>query len=99
MLHKIGCLLKPPHEVLMQYGNFGESLKDSKVVKSLNTINSFCEEIRTYFCTEETLRYIVLGKVFSYTIIDGQRSIVAPLKRYSFKPLIKVCDHYILKGI
>lgn len=72
-------------------------VKESRAIKSLETIFPCCEEIRTYFYREESLRYEVFGRAFSYTIIDGHESIVAPLKRCGGKPLKKIRQHHILK--
>ncbi|XP_070051168.1 uncharacterized protein [Nicotiana tomentosiformis] len=93
---KIGSLPKPPRE-LMQHINYRERLKESRAVKSLRTISPCCEAVRAYFRREETLRYTVPDRAFSYTAIDGRRSVVAPLKSYSGKPSTKVRDHHILK--
>ncbi|XP_009787940.1 uncharacterized protein [Nicotiana sylvestris] len=93
---RIGSLPKPPQE-LMQHINFSERLRESRAVKSLRTISPSCEEVRAYFRREETLRYTVPDRAFSYTALDGQRSVVAPLKSCSGKPPTKVRDHHILK--
>lgn len=80
MLRQIGCLPKPPHEV-MQCVNFGDRLKESR------TIRPCCEEIRAYFRREEALRYTVPGRDFTYTAVDGRRSAVAPLL-WDFKMIV-----------
>ncbi|XP_059298223.1 uncharacterized protein LOC132050900 [Lycium ferocissimum] len=98
MLRKIGSLPKPPYELMqMQYVDIDERLEESRTAKSLPTISPSCEEIRAYFRREEALRYTVPERAFPYTAVDGRRSVVAPFKSFSGKPVIKVRDHYILK--
>ncbi|KAG5581845.1 hypothetical protein H5410_052472 [Solanum commersonii] len=72
-------------------------VKESKAIKSLETIFPCCEEIRTYFYREEALRYEVFSRDFPFIITDGHESIVAPLKRCGGKPLKMIRQHHILK--
>ncbi|XP_055808365.1 uncharacterized protein LOC129876914 [Solanum dulcamara] len=78
--------------------NHGERLKESRAMKSLETIRPSSEEIRAYFRREEALRYREPDMAFSYTAVDGQKSVVAPLKRSRGQPLKRIRHHNILKS-
>ncbi|KAM3398564.1 hypothetical protein P3S68_002080 [Capsicum galapagoense] len=96
-LRQIGSLPDPPPS-LMQYNiDEKERFRDLRAQKSLSTINSSSEEVREYFRKEEFLRYSIPDRAFSYTAIDGKKSIVAPLRRCGGKPTSKARDHFMLK--
>ncbi|KAL3530671.1 hypothetical protein ACH5RR_009993 [Cinchona calisaya] len=96
-LQQIGSLPAPPL-TLMQFNlDEKERFKDLRAQKSLTTINPSCEEVRSYFRKEEVLRYSIPDRAFSYTAIDGKKSIVAPLRRCGGKPTSKARDHFMLK--
>ncbi|KAH0752620.1 hypothetical protein KY285_005768 [Solanum tuberosum] len=97
---KVNCAAK----ILMQMANsrsctlnLGERLEESQAMNSLKTIHPYNEEIRPCFRKEEVLRYREPERAFSYTAVDGHKSVVAPLKRRSGKPLKKIRHHDILK--
>lgn len=96
-LQQIGSLPAPPSS-LTQY-NFDEKerFRDLRAQKSLITITPSSEEVRAYFRKEEVLRYSIPDRAFSYTAIDGKKSIVAPLRRCGGKPTSKARDHFMLK--
>ncbi|XP_049342692.1 uncharacterized protein LOC125806985 [Solanum verrucosum] len=77
--------------------NLGERSEESRAVNSLETIHPRSEEIRACFRREEALRYREPERAFSYTTIDGHKSVVAPLKRRGGKPLKRILHHHILK--
>lgn len=96
-LQQIGSLPAPPL-VLMQLNlDEKERFRDLRAQKSLNTISPSSEEVRDYFRKEEILRYSIPDRAFSYTAVDGKKSIVAPLRRCGGKPTSKARDHFMLK--
>ncbi|XP_059315167.1 uncharacterized protein LOC132065681 [Lycium ferocissimum] len=96
-LRQIGSLPDPPLS-LMQYNlDEKERFRDLRAQKSLSTISPSSEEVREYFRKEEFLRYSIPDRAFSYTAIDGKKSIVAPLRRCGGKPTSKARDHFMLK--
>ena len=62
--------------------NLGERSKESRAVNSLEVIHPCNEEIKACFRKEEALRYTQPETTFSYTAVDGHKSIVALLKRW-----------------
>ncbi|WMV52313.1 hypothetical protein MTR67_045698 [Solanum verrucosum] len=76
-------------KILMQMANVVNQPQPNK-----DTNN---EEIRACFRREEALRYREPERAFSYTTIDGHKSVVAPLKRRGGKPLKRILHHHILK--
>ncbi|CAN4119008.1 unnamed protein product [Withania somnifera] len=98
-LRQIGSLPDPPLS-LMQYNlDEKERFRDLRAQKSLSTISPSSGEVREYFRKEEFLRYSIPDRAFSYTAIDGKKSIVAPLRRCGGKPTSKARDHFMLKRI
>uniref|UniRef100_A0A5B6Z785 DEUBAD domain-containing protein n=1 Tax=Davidia involucrata TaxID=16924 RepID=A0A5B6Z785_DAVIN len=96
-LQQIGSLPAPPL-TLMQFNlDEKERFRDLRAQKSLITISPSSEEVRAYFRKEEVLRYSIPDRAFSYTAIDGRKSIVAPLRRCGGKPTSKARDHFMLK--
>ncbi|KAA8543967.1 hypothetical protein F0562_021856 [Nyssa sinensis] len=96
-LQQIGSLPAPPL-TLMQFNlDEKERFRDLRAQKSLITISPSSEEVRAYFRTEEVLRYSIPDRAFSYTAVDGRKSIVAPLRRCGGKFTSKARDHYMLK--
>ncbi|KAA8516494.1 hypothetical protein F0562_017000 [Nyssa sinensis] len=95
-LQQIGSLPAPPM-ILMQPTNAKERFKDMRAQRSLSTISPSSDEVRAYFHREETLRYLIPDRAFSYTALDGRKSTVAPLRRCSGKPSAKARDHFMLK--
>ncbi|CAN4119974.1 unnamed protein product [Withania somnifera] len=96
-LRQIGSLPDPPLS-LMQYNlDEKERFRDLRAQKSLSTISPSSEEVREYFRKEEFLRYSIPDRAFSYTAVDGKKSIVAPLRRCGGKPTSKARDHFMLK--
>ncbi|XP_059626688.1 uncharacterized protein LOC132269501 isoform X1 [Cornus florida] len=96
-LQQIGSLPAPPL-TLMQFNlDEKERFRDLRAQKSLTTINPSSEEVRDYFRKEEVLRYSIPDRAFSYTAVDGRKSIVAPLRRCGGKPTSKARDHFMLK--
>nr|XP_019710403.1 uncharacterized protein LOC105057023 [Elaeis guineensis] len=95
-LQQIGSLPAPPISMLSNLDE-KERFKDLRAQKSLNTISSSSDEVRTYFRKEELLRYSIPDRAFSYTSADGKKSIVAPLRRGGGKPTSKARDHFMLK--
>ncbi|KAA8549537.1 hypothetical protein F0562_001445 [Nyssa sinensis] len=96
-LQQIGSLPAPPL-TLMQFNlDEKERFRDLRAQKSLTTISPSSEEVRAYFRKEEVLRYSIPDRAFSYTAIDGRKSIVAPLRRCGGKPTSKARDHFMLK--
>lgn len=82
MLQQIGNL---PSPVMLMYGRF----KDRKALRSLSTLYPSCDEVRAYFHKEETLRYTIPKRAFSYTALDGKKSAVAPLRRCGGRSSVK----------
>ncbi|XP_072996535.1 uncharacterized protein [Typha latifolia] len=95
-LQQIGSLPPPPLSILSNLDE-KERFKDLRAQKSLNTISPSSDEVRAYFRCEELLRYSVPDRAFSYTAVDGRKSIVAPLRRGGGKPTSKARDHFMLK--
>ncbi|CAK9154067.1 unnamed protein product, partial [Ilex paraguariensis] len=96
-LRQIGSLPAPPL-TLMQFNlDEKERFRDLRAQKSLTTISPSSEEVRSYFRKEEILRYSIPDRAFSYTALDGRKSIVAPLRRCGGKPTSKARDHFMLK--
>ncbi|CAA6654843.1 unnamed protein product [Spirodela intermedia] len=89
--------LPPPPIMMLPYLDEKERLRDLRAQKSLVTINPNSDEVRAFFQAEEILRYSIPDKAFSYTAIDGRKSIVAPLRRGSGKPISKARGHFMLK--
>ena len=73
-----------------------ERFKDLRAQKSLNTISPSSDEARSYFQREEFLRYSIPDRAFCYTAADGEKSIVAPLRRGGGKPTAKARGHPML---
>lgn len=96
-LQQIGSLPDPPLTLMQINLDEKERFKDLRAQKSLNTISPSSEEVKTYFQKEEFLRYLIPDRAFSYTAVDGKKSIVAPLRRCGGKPTSKARDHFMLK--
>ncbi|XP_052185422.1 uncharacterized protein LOC127797021 [Diospyros lotus] len=96
-LQQIGSLPAPPLSVMQFNLDEKERFRDLRAQKSLSTINTSSEEVRTYFRKEEVLRYLIPDRAFSYTAADGRKSVVAPLRRGGGKPTSKARDHFMLK--
>ncbi|CAA0835120.1 Unknown protein [Striga hermonthica] len=96
-LQQIGTLPDPPQTLMQINLDEKERFKDLRAQKSLNTIGSSSEEVKAYFRKEEVLRYLIPDRAFSYTAVDGKKSIVAPLRRCGGKPTSKARDHFMLK--
>lgn len=96
-LQQIGSLPAPPLTLMQLNLDEKERFRDLRAQKSLNTISPSSEEVRDYFRKEEVLRYSIPDRAFSYTAVDGKKSIVAPLRRCGGKPTSKARDHFMLK--
>lgn len=96
-LQQIGSLPAPPASLMQFNLDEKDRFKDLRAQKSLNTISPSSEEVRAYFRKEEILRYSIPDRAFSYTAMDGKKSIVAPLRRCGGKPTSKARDHFMLK--
>ncbi|XP_057971105.1 uncharacterized protein LOC131159900 [Malania oleifera] len=96
-LQQIGSLPAPPATLMQSTVNAKERFKDLRGQKSLTTINPSTEEVRAYFQREETIRYLVPERTFSYTAADGRKSTVAPLRKCSGKPSSKARHHFMLR--
>lgn len=96
-LQQIGSLPSPPSSLLQFNLDEKERFRDLRAQKSLTTIVPSSEEVRGYFRKEEVLRYSIPDRAFSYTALDGRKSIVAPLRRCGGKPTSKARDHFMLK--
>lgn len=96
-LQQIGSLPEPPLTLMQINLDEKERFKDLRAQKSLNTISPSSEEVKSYFQKEEVLRYLIPDRAFSYTAVDGKKSIVAPLRRCGGKPTSKARDHFMLK--
>ncbi|CAL5352888.1 unnamed protein product [Camellia sinensis] len=96
-LQQIGSLPAPPSSLMQFNLDEKERFRDLRAQKSLSTISPSSEEVRAYFRREEILRYSIPDRAFSYTAVDGRKSIVAPLRRCGGKPTTKARDHFILK--
>ncbi|XP_024529356.1 uncharacterized protein LOC112345898 [Selaginella moellendorffii] len=87
----------PPPPVASAAVDERERFRDMRAQKSLITIAPSSEDMRSYFRKEEILRYSVPDRAFAYTRSDGQKSVVAPLRRGGGKPNSKARDHSMLK--
>ncbi|XP_077212992.1 uncharacterized protein LOC143880483 [Tasmannia lanceolata] len=96
-LQQIGSLPAPPAILMLTNMDEKERFRDLRAQKSLNTISPSSDEVREYFRREELLRYSIPDRAFSYTALDGKKSIVAPLRRCGGKPTSKARDHFMLK--
>ncbi|KAL6987509.1 hypothetical protein U1Q18_013253 [Sarracenia purpurea var. burkii] len=96
-LKQIGCLPAPPMVLWTNPTTAKERFKDLRSQRSLTTISPSSDEVRTYFRREETLRYLVPERAFSYTALDGRKSTVAPLRRCGGNPSARARDHFMLK--
>ncbi|KAG8387757.1 hypothetical protein BUALT_Bualt02G0054500 [Buddleja alternifolia] len=96
-LQQIGSLPAPPVTLMQINLDEKERFKDLRAQKSLSTISPSSEEVKAYFRQEEVLRYLIPDRAFSYTAVDGKKSIVAPLRRCGGKPTSKARDHFMLK--
>ncbi|KAL6979261.1 hypothetical protein U1Q18_020926 [Sarracenia purpurea var. burkii] len=96
-LQQIGSLPDPPSSLIQFNLDEKERFRDLRAQKSLTTISPSSEEVRAYFRREEVLRYSIPDRAFSYTAVDGRKSIVAPLRRCGGKPTSKARDHFMLK--
>lgn len=94
-LKQIGSLPPPPAPDPANL-DLKERFKDLRAQKSLNTISPSSEEARAYFQREEFLRYSIPDRAFCYTAADGEKSIVAPLRRGGGKPTAKARGHPML---
>jgi nuclear factor related to kappa-B-binding protein len=94
-LKQIGSLPPPPPPNPANL-DLKERFKELKAQKSLNTISPSSDEARTYFQREEFLRYSIPDRAFCYTAADGEKSIVAPLRRGGGKPTAKARGHPML---
>ncbi|CAN6331232.1 unnamed protein product [Urochloa humidicola] len=94
-LKQIGSLPPPPPPNPANL-DLKERFKELRAQKSLNTISPSSDEARTYFQREEFLRYSIPDRAFCYTAADGEKSIVAPLRRGGGKPTAKARGHPML---
>lgn len=94
-LKQIGSLPPPPPPNPANL-DLKERFKDLRAQKSLNTISPSSEEAKAYFQREEFLRYSIPDRAFCYTAADGEKSIVAPLRRGGGKPTAKARGHPML---
>ncbi|KAJ1261360.1 hypothetical protein BS78_09G023900 [Paspalum vaginatum] len=94
-LKQIGSLPPPPPPNPANL-DLKERFKELRAQKSLNTISPSSEEARKYFQREEFLRYSIPDRAFCYTAADGEKSIVAPLRRGGGKPTAKARGHPML---
>ncbi|XP_006653983.2 uncharacterized protein LOC102721549 [Oryza brachyantha] len=94
-LKQIGSLPPPPAPDPANL-DLKERFKDLRAQKSLNTISPSSEEAKAYFQREEFLRYSIPDRAFCYTAADGEKSIVAPLRRGGGKPTAKARGHPML---
>ncbi|KAL5202423.1 hypothetical protein ABZP36_013375 [Zizania latifolia] len=94
-LKQIGSLPPPPAPNPANL-DLKERFKDLRAQKSLHTISPSSEEARAYFQREEFLRYSIPDRAFCYTAADGEKSIVAPLRRGGGKPTAKARGHPML---
>ncbi|XP_039031107.1 uncharacterized protein LOC120165717 [Hibiscus syriacus] len=97
-LQKIGSLPAPPLTLMHKTFNITERLREVHPRKTVATISRCPKEIRDYFRKEEAVRYFVPERAFSYTALDGRKSTVAPLRRWSGKPSSKCREHFMLKA-
>jgi nuclear factor related to kappa-B-binding protein len=94
-LKQIGSLPPPPPPNPANL-DLKERFKELRAQKSLNTISPSSEEARAYYQREEFLRYSIPDRAFCYTAADGEKSIVAPLRRGGGKPTAKARGHPML---
>ncbi|KAL6624853.1 hypothetical protein ACP70R_032174 [Stipagrostis hirtigluma subsp. patula] len=94
-LKQIGSLPPPPPPNPANL-DLRERFKELRAQKSLNTIIPSSDEARAYFQREEFLRYSIPDRAFCYTAADGEKSIVAPLRRGGGKPTSKARGHPML---
>ncbi|XP_062181394.1 uncharacterized protein LOC133885672 [Phragmites australis] len=94
-LKQIGSLPPPPPPNPANL-DLKERFKELRAQKSLNTIIPSSDEARVYFQREEFLRYSIPDRAFCYTAADGEKSIVAPLRRGGGKPTAKARGHPML---
>ncbi|PUZ63769.1 hypothetical protein GQ55_3G094000 [Panicum hallii var. hallii] len=94
-LKQIGSLPPPPPPNPANL-DLKERFKELRAQKSLNTISPSSDEARAYFQREEFLRYSIPDRAFCYTAADGEKSIVAPLRRGGGKPTAKARGHPML---
>nr|XP_051225892.1 uncharacterized protein LOC127343742 isoform X2 [Lolium perenne] len=94
-LKQIGSMPPPPAPNPANL-DLKERFKDLRAQKSLNTISPSSDEARAYFQREEFLRYSIPDRAFCYTAADGEKSIVAPLRRGGGKPTAKARGHPML---
>jgi nuclear factor related to kappa-B-binding protein len=94
-LKQIGSLPSPPPPNPANL-DLKERFKELRAQKSLNTIVPNSDEAKAYFQREEFLRYSIPDRAFCYTAADGEKSIVAPLRRGGGKPTAKARGHPML---
>ncbi|KAL6864709.1 hypothetical protein ACP4OV_015860 [Aristida adscensionis] len=94
-LKQIGSLPPPPPPNPANL-DLRERFKELRAQKSLNTISPSSDEAKAYFQREEFLRYSIPDRAFCYTAADGEKSIVAPLRRGGGKPTSKARGHPML---
>jgi nuclear factor related to kappa-B-binding protein len=94
-LKQIGSLPSPPPPNPANL-DLKERFKELRAQKSLNTIVPSSDEAKAYFQREEFLRYSIPDRAFCYTAADGEKSIVAPLRRGGGKPTAKARGHPML---
>jgi nuclear factor related to kappa-B-binding protein len=94
-LKQIGSLPPPPPPNPANL-DLKERFKELRAQKSLNTIIPSSDEAKAYFQREEFLRYSIPDRAFCYTAADGEKSIVAPLRRGGGKPTAKARGHPML---
>ncbi|XP_062230585.1 uncharacterized protein LOC133928326 [Phragmites australis] len=94
-LKQIGSLPPPPPPNPANL-DLKERFKELRAQKSLNTIVPCSDEAKAYFQREEFLRYSIPDRAFCYTAADGEKSIVAPLRRGGGKPTSKARGHPML---
>ncbi|KAG8084522.1 hypothetical protein GUJ93_ZPchr0010g10163 [Zizania palustris] len=94
-LKQIGSLPPPPAPNPANL-DLKERFKDLRAQKSLHTISPSSEEAKAYFQREEFLRYSIPDRAFCFTAADGEKSIVAPLRRGGGKPTAKARGHPML---
>ncbi|GAB2235709.1 hypothetical protein Drorol1_Dr00026148 [Drosera rotundifolia] len=96
-LQQLEKLSTPPVFLMPSEFNPVERFRDINMRKCSPTINPSSNEVRAYFRKEEKVRYLVPDRSFSYTAIDGRKSMVAPLPMSSWKPPPRARDHVLLK--
>ncbi|KAJ7284223.1 hypothetical protein O6H91_Y344900 [Diphasiastrum complanatum] len=96
-LQQIVSLPLPPPPPMPIPMDEKERFRELRAQKSLITIAPSSEDARAYFRMEELRRYSLPDRAFTYTAADGQKSIVAPLRRCGVKLNSKARDHFMLK--